>query len=72
MLLEGATQRSNVIEYIKQVMENLRTIYAAINAKEGIPTGPLLSEPVILYDARGRISPVHLDFINSAEVGTPV
>jgi hypothetical protein len=31
------------------------------------PPQVLLQEPVILHDARGRISPFHLDFINSTE-----
>ena len=72
MLREGAAQRGNAIEYIQQVMENLRTIYAAIKAEKEIPAQVLLSKPAILHDARGRICPIHLDFINSAEVGTPI
>ena len=49
-------------------MEILRLVYAAVNAHNEIPPQVLLSEPAILHDARGRLLPFHLDFINSADV----
>lgn len=72
MSLEGATQGVDVIEHLQQVMEFLRTIYDVIKADKEIPAQVLLSKPAILHDARGRICHIHLDFINSAEVGTPI
>ena len=71
MLLEGATQRGDVIEHLQQVMEFLRTIYDVIKVDKEIPAQVLLSKPAILHDARGRIFPFHLDFIDSAEVSIP-
>ena len=58
--------------YLQQLMENLRTIYAAINADKEIPPQVLHSKPAILHDARGRICSIHLDFIDSADVGIPI
>ena len=52
----------------QQSMEILRLGYAAVNAHNEIPPQVLLSKPAILHDARGRLLPFHLDFINSADV----
>jgi hypothetical protein len=34
----------------------------------GVPSQVLLRRPVTFLDARGRVAPVHLDFITCAEV----
>ena len=72
MLLEGATQRGDVIERLQQMMEFLRTIYDVIKVDKEIPAQVLHSKPVILHDARGRIFPFHLDFIDSADVSISI
>lgn len=72
MLLEGATQRGDVIEHLHEVMQYLRIIYDVVKVDKEIPAQVLLSKPAILHDARGRIFPFHLEFIDSADVSIPI
>jgi hypothetical protein len=45
----------------------LEQIKGMLELQASLPAQVLLQDPVILNDARGRIAPFHLDFIDSAE-----
>lgn len=56
-LIEQYTLLSRQLSEMKDILKTHREIPAQV----------LLQSPVILFDARGRISPFHLDFISSLD-----
>ena len=61
----------NVIQYQQQLLTKLQDIYDVNRLGREIPAQVLLSKPVILLDARGRVCPFFLETINSADVRDP-
>lgn len=53
-------------------MAQLRNIDVIIRVNQEVSPQVLLSKPVVLLDARGRYAPFHLEFIDSAEVYSPL
>ena len=62
----------DVVEDQRKVMRYLQTISDVVKVDKEIPAQVLLSNPAILHDARGRIFPFHLDFIDSADVSVEI
>jgi len=50
------------------LMNGLNTVSAHLQLQKDIPPQVLLQQPVVFKDALDRITPVHLEFIDSAEV----
>lgn len=54
------------------VINGLKAVSAKIQLQCNIPPQVLLQQPVIFKDALDRITPVHLEFIDSAEVSAHI
>ena len=59
-----------IIEKQKDMIAQLRNIDGMLRVNQGIPAQVLLSKPVVLLDARSRLAPFHVEFIDSVEVGS--
>ena len=67
-LLQGVTQNDNMIKSLQQALGEIQELTIMLRDSQEIPPQVLLSSPVVLLDACGRIAPFHLEFIDSAEV----
>lgn len=68
ILLQGVTHGDNMIKSQQQTLKELQELKTMFKNSQEIPPQVLLSTPVVLLDACGRIAPFHLEFIDSAEV----
>ena len=68
ILLQGVTQNDNMIKSQQQTLREVQKLKNMFRDSQEIPPQVLLSTPVVLLDACGRIAPFHLEFIDSAEV----
>ncbi|KAF2678413.1 hypothetical protein K458DRAFT_394952 [Lentithecium fluviatile CBS 122367] len=74
-LLQQTLQKNELLEQQleelkgqNQILErHILEIKATVQMQRNLPPQVLLQQPVILHDAVGRISPFHLEFINSAK-----
>ena len=68
ILLQGVTHSDIMIKSQQQTLKELQELKTMLRNSQEIPPQVLLSTPVVLLDACGRIAPFHLEFIDSAEV----
>ena len=68
ILLQGVTQNDSIIKSQQQTLGEIQELKTMFRDSQEIPPQVLLSTPVVLLDACGRIAPFHLEFIDSAEV----
>ena len=68
ILLQGIIQNDVIFKSQQQTLSEIQQSRAMFRDSQEIPPQVLLSTPVVLLDACGRIAPFHLDFIDSAEV----
>lgn len=56
-----------IIEQNKELLRTVKDLGSVLALQQRIPTQILFEQPVILLDPLGRIAPLHLEFIDSAE-----
>ena len=71
-MLEGLTVEQRqffmiVIQQNKQLLHSIADLRMMMQTQTAVPPQVLLQQPVILLDPFGKISPFHLDFIDSSD-----
>ncbi|KAL8792264.1 MAG: hypothetical protein Q9195_005143 [Heterodermia aff. obscurata] len=61
------SSQKNMIQNQQDMLAEIRGLATIVKVSQNIPAQVLLSDPVILLDARGRRAPFHLEFIDSVE-----
>ena len=68
ILLQGVTQNDKMIKSQQQILGEIHKLKIMFRDSQEIPSQVLLSTPIVLLDACGRVAPFHLEFVDSAEV----
>ena len=66
------SSQNNIIRNQQDMLIELRGLAETVKVAQAIPAQVLLSTPLILLDALGRRAPFHVEFIDSAEVRSPI